>query len=108
MHRGDCPNGATEGHLVPASRVVRRTQIRISARTAAVCYTRVSSLPQDQQHVRDFVRVLHTAVHVGCPAEDMRSGRSAPFVLPEETGISPDVVHLMGYRRGREGEGHGQ
>jgi hypothetical protein len=57
------------------------------------------SLPQDQQHVRDSVRVLHTAVHVGCPAEDRRSGRPAPFILPAGTGISPDVVHLIGCRR---------
>ena len=35
------------------------------ARTAAVRYTRVSFLPQDQQRVRNSVRVLHTAVHVG-------------------------------------------
>ena len=57
------------------------------------------SLPQNQQHVRDSVRVLHTAVHVGCAAEEMRYGRSAPFILPTGTGLSPDVVHLMGYRR---------
>jgi hypothetical protein len=57
------------------------------------------SLPQDQQHVRDSLQVLHTAGHVGCPAEERRSGRSAPFLLPAGTGISPDGVHLNGCRR---------
>jgi hypothetical protein len=56
-------------------------------------------VPQDQHHVRDAVRVRHTAGHVGYPVEERCSGRSAPFLLPAAPGIGPDVVPMMGSRR---------
>jgi hypothetical protein len=86
--------GATWVKIVPLVMKTRPLDVPLP------CVILVSPfLPQDQQHLRDSVRVLHAAVHVGCPAEEMRYGRSAPFLLPAGTGISPDVVHLMGYRR---------
>ena len=95
------PTGAKAVKIVPPVVKTRPLDVPLPLMHAPLpCAILVSpSLPQDQQHVRDSVRVLHTAEHVGCPAEDMRSGRSAPFILPAGTGLSPDVVHLIGCRR---------
>jgi hypothetical protein len=95
------PTGAKAVKIVPPVVKTRPLDVPLPLMHAPLpCAILVSpSLPQDQQHVRDSVRVLHTAEHVGCPAEDMRSGRSAPFILPAGTGLSPDVVHLSGCRR---------
>ena len=47
------------------------------------------SLPQDQQHVRDSVRVLHTAEHVGCPVRICALDDPRPSSSPQERASVP-------------------
>jgi hypothetical protein len=95
------PIGGKVGKIVPPVVKTRPLDVPLPLMHAPLpCAILVSPfVPQDQHHVRDAVRVLHAAVPGGYPVEERRSGRSAPFILPAGTGISPDVVHLMGYRR---------